>query len=197
MVGMEKMVAHTLPHTPSTATHLAPNSGHCLPSSQGGAIRCLQDARQELSHECRATLFDHEVRAAEDVDFNFPLRSACTTEISELCKGVQQGQALILRWVSREDGTGCGRMCRPHAEHVTMLHLRVSFHVGACKTTWGLTGWALSARQRLKGIYAYLPRTTVSTSAWRKPATGVCVWVCVVPIHVFFLSSFRVFCRSF
>jgi hypothetical protein len=58
-------------------------------------IRCLQDAREELSYECRATLFDAEVRMAEDIDFKYPMKRACTAEIQGFCAGVQHGHARV------------------------------------------------------------------------------------------------------
>ena len=65
--------------------------------AQGSArvIRCLQDAREELSYECRATLFDAEVRMAEDIDFKYPMKRACTAEIQGFCPGVQHGHARV------------------------------------------------------------------------------------------------------
>ncbi len=37
--------------------------------------------RQELSYECKATLFDQEVRMAESIDFQFPMKKACSQDI--------------------------------------------------------------------------------------------------------------------
>lgn len=37
--------------------------------------------RQELSYECKATLFDQEVRMAENIDFQFPMKKACSQDI--------------------------------------------------------------------------------------------------------------------
>lgn len=66
---------------------------------QGSArvIRCLQDSREELSYECRATLFDAEVRMAEDIDFKYPMKRACTSELSTFCKGIPHGDARLIR----------------------------------------------------------------------------------------------------
>lgn len=60
-------------------------------------IRCLQDAREDLSYECRATLFDAEVRMAEDIDFKYPMKRACTAEIGRFCGGVEHGHARVIR----------------------------------------------------------------------------------------------------
>ena len=67
--------------------------------AQGSArvIRCLQDAREELSYECRATLFDAEVRMAEDIDFKYPMKRACTAEIGRFCSGLEHGHARVIR----------------------------------------------------------------------------------------------------
>ena len=72
----------------------APLPGMCV---QGSArvIRCLQDAREELTYECRATLFDAEVRMAEDIDFKYPMKRACTAEIQAFCPGVEHGHARV------------------------------------------------------------------------------------------------------
>ncbi len=60
-------------------------------------IRCLQDAREELTYECRATLFDAEVRMAEDIDFKYPMKRSCTSEIKTFCAGIEHGSARVIR----------------------------------------------------------------------------------------------------
>ena len=60
-------------------------------------IRCLQEQREELGWECKATLFDAEVRMAEDIDFKFPMKRACTNELNQLCPGIQHGSARLIR----------------------------------------------------------------------------------------------------
>lgn len=49
----------------------------CVPEAAGDAIH----RRQELSYECKATLFDQEVRMAENIDFQFPMKKACSQDI--------------------------------------------------------------------------------------------------------------------
>ena len=68
-------------------------------SVQGGArvLRCLQDFREELGYECRATLFDQEVRMAEDIDFKYAMKRACAPEIGRFCSSVPHGRADIIR----------------------------------------------------------------------------------------------------
>ena len=69
---------------------------------QGSArvIRCLQDNREELSYECRATLFDAEVRMAEDIDFKYPMKRACSSELTTMCPGIEHGDARLIRYIA-------------------------------------------------------------------------------------------------
>ena len=66
----------------------------CVPTkfTQVTATVCMSDSsaechllhdcrRQELSYECKATLFDQEVRMAENIDFQFPMKKACSQDI--------------------------------------------------------------------------------------------------------------------
>jgi len=66
-------------------------------------LRCLQDSREQLSYECRATLFDQEVRLSEDIDFQYPMKKACTSEISKFCDGVEHGQARVIGCLVEHD----------------------------------------------------------------------------------------------
>jgi len=66
-------------------------------------LRCLQDSREQLSYECRATLFDQEVRLAEDIDFKFPMKKACTKEIKQFCKDIPHGHARIITCLQEHD----------------------------------------------------------------------------------------------
>jgi golgi apparatus protein 1 len=50
-----------------------------------------------LAEVCKATLFDQEVRMAEDIDFKFPMRMACAAEIKKFCGDKQKGDANIIR----------------------------------------------------------------------------------------------------
>uniref|UniRef100_A0A7S0YM23 Golgi apparatus protein 1 n=1 Tax=Polytomella parva TaxID=51329 RepID=A0A7S0YM23_9CHLO len=71
---------------------------YCESVQAGSArvIRCLEDNRADLQSSCAAALFDHEVRMAEDIDFNYPMKKACAFEIGSLCKNVQQGHAKVI-----------------------------------------------------------------------------------------------------
>lgn len=72
---------------------------HCNTTQQGSArmIRCLQDSRSKLSKDCQASLFDQEVKMAEDIDFKYPLKRACSLEIQTFCAGIQHGHANVIR----------------------------------------------------------------------------------------------------
>ncbi len=136
---------------PSSDAAIGAPARSCLTLSlcrlQGSArvIRCLQESREQLSFECRAALFDQEQDMAEDIDFKFPLRAACASEIPAFCKDVRHGHARIVRclqvrnssralsgllWTSRR-AVGAlhvaGRSWRPleaaPAEHVPGLQL--------------------------------------------------------------------------
>ena len=61
-------------------------------------IRCLQDVREKLNFDCSATLFDQEVRMAEDIDFKYPMKQACSAEIKIFCEGIPHGHARVIRY---------------------------------------------------------------------------------------------------
>jgi len=76
-------------------------------------LRCLQDSRELLSYECRATLFDQEVRLAEDIDFKFPMKKACSKEITSFCKDIPHGHARIISCLqSKDEETDMSSECR-------------------------------------------------------------------------------------
>ncbi|GAB4823102.1 hypothetical protein N2152v2_010148 [Parachlorella kessleri] len=72
---------------------------HCSHVQQGSArvIRCLHDHQAQLSSDCAAALFDHEVKLAEDIDFKYPLKQACLVEMDMFCKNAQHGHARVIR----------------------------------------------------------------------------------------------------
>eukprot|EP00951_Prasinocladus_malaysianus_P013425 scaffold101517_cov39-Prasinocladus_malaysianus.AAC.1 len=85
---------------------------HILPGS-AGVIRCLQDGREQLSYECRATLFDTEVRNAESIDFQYPLKKACKAEIDEFCHDVPHGNARVIKCLEDNvDKASMGSNCK-------------------------------------------------------------------------------------
>lgn len=77
----------------------------CAGTEPGEArvLRCLQDKREELSYECRSTLFDQEVRLAEDIDFQVPMKKACAREVTSFCKDVPSGNARIIQCLVDHD----------------------------------------------------------------------------------------------
>ncbi len=87
----------------------------CADVEPGGArvLRCLQDHEDKLAYECRATLFDQEVRLAEDIDFQVPMKKACSKEIAELCAGVEPGGARVIQClVQHDEEASVGADCR-------------------------------------------------------------------------------------
>ncbi|GJP32519.1 hypothetical protein CLOM_g17147 [Closterium sp. NIES-68] len=57
-----------------------------VPPGHARVLLCLQEHRKGLTGPCKEALFQEEVRFAEDIDFKFPLRQACTDEMQRLCK---------------------------------------------------------------------------------------------------------------
>lgn len=72
---------------------------YCAEVAPGSArvLRCLQDTRESLSFECRATLFDEEVRMSESLDFQYPMKKACAAELKQFCADVPAGNAKQIR----------------------------------------------------------------------------------------------------
>jgi Cysteine rich repeat len=66
---------------------------------QGDArvIRCLEKSRQALQDDCKVALFDHMTLMSEDIDFNKPLKDACSAEIKENCAKVNPGHSRVIR----------------------------------------------------------------------------------------------------
>lgn len=102
-------------------------------------IRCLQDNRSNLSMECRASLFDHEVRLAEDIDFQYPLKKACVSELKTLCTKVEKGQARLIRCLHRsvespDMGAECKKEVRRNMNRMAQDY-RLNFRLHkACNT---------------------------------------------------------------
>ncbi|EFJ50582.1 hypothetical protein VOLCADRAFT_103797 [Volvox carteri f. nagariensis] len=68
-----------------------------VPPGSARVIRCLSNNRERLSPVCRATLFDEEVRFSENIDFQYPMKTACVKEIERFCKDVPHGSARVIR----------------------------------------------------------------------------------------------------
>ena len=76
-------------------------------------VRCLQDNRDKLTYECRATLFDQEVRLSEDIDFQYPMKKACARELELFCKDVPSGNARVIQClVDHDEAADFGTECR-------------------------------------------------------------------------------------
>ena len=105
---------------------------------QGSArvIRCLQEQREELSYECRATLFDAEVRMAEDIDFKYPMKRACSNELTQLCPGIPHGSARLIRCLQEhQDDDAMSSECK---EEVTsdMIRSNQDYRRATPAVTW-------------------------------------------------------------
>eukprot|EP01025_Chloroclados_australasicus_P017425 TRINITY_DN188_c0_g2_i1.p1 TRINITY_DN188_c0_g2~~TRINITY_DN188_c0_g2_i1.p1 ORF type:complete len:924 (-),score=69.62 TRINITY_DN188_c0_g2_i1:353-2872(-) len=68
-----------------------------IPVGSARVIHCLQENRKKLSSVCKATLFDQEVKMAEDIDFKFVLKQQCSAEIARFCSGVPNGKGRIIK----------------------------------------------------------------------------------------------------
>ena len=101
---------------------------HCSDHTPGSArvIRCLQDHREDLAFQCRASLFDLEVRLAEDIDFQYPLKTHCAVEIKELCGKVKHGHARVIRCLhkhanAREMSSECQKEVRSNINRMSQV----------------------------------------------------------------------------
>lgn len=68
-----------------------------VPPGSARVIRCLMKQRNKLDPTCRAVLFDEEVRFSQNLDFQFPMRQSCETEIKIFCKDIPAGEARVIR----------------------------------------------------------------------------------------------------
>ncbi|KAL4853837.1 Golgi apparatus protein 1 [Chlorella vulgaris] len=72
-----------------------------VPRGSSGVVRCLGAKRAELAPACAALLFDTEVSMAESIDFNWPLKEACSEELKARCSGVPHGQGRAIRCLGK------------------------------------------------------------------------------------------------
>lgn len=83
-----------------------------VPPGSAGVIRCLQDQRESLSYECRATLFDQEVRMSENIDFQYPMKKVCKAELEKFCADVPVGHARAIKCLEESlDKSGMSKAC--------------------------------------------------------------------------------------
>lgn len=59
--------------------------------------RCLAGIRDQMTINCQTTLFDHELRMIESIDFQMPTKQACLSEIRTLCANSGQPVVRCLR----------------------------------------------------------------------------------------------------
>mmetsp|Transcript_65397 Transcript_65397/g.206659 ORF Transcript_65397/g.206659 Transcript_65397/m.206659 type:complete len:905 (-) Transcript_65397:279-2993(-) len=84
-----------------------------IPPGNARVIRCLQDNRNDLDYACRAQLFEMEVRMAEDIDFQFPMKQACSKEVDLFCKDIPHGHARIIECLQEhDDSTDMSTECK-------------------------------------------------------------------------------------
>lgn len=89
------------------------------PAGSASVLRCLTRQRGQLSPGCAAKLFDTEVAMAEDIDFNWPLKEACTKEIKKHCGGVEHGRGRVIRCLqhaAEDHADDFGDRCRQAVE---------------------------------------------------------------------------------
>jgi Golgi apparatus protein 1 len=91
-----------------------------VPPGSARVIRCLQDKREDLSYECRATLFDQEVNMAENIDFQFPMKKNCSTAIDKFCKNIPHGHARVIRCLQENlDNAAMPEKCKVEVAEYT------------------------------------------------------------------------------
>lgn len=84
-----------------------------IPPGSARVIRCLTTNRDRLSANCRAVLFDEEVRFSENIDFQYPMKKACSREIDTYCKDVPHGHARVIRCLQdNKSKKDFGKECR-------------------------------------------------------------------------------------
>ncbi|KAJ9517943.1 hypothetical protein QJQ45_004245 [Haematococcus lacustris] len=96
----QELAAEDIRFNPSLATACsADRQAYCanVPPGSARVIRCLMEARGRLSAHCKAVLFGEEVRFSSNIDFQYPMKKACTAEMSRFCKDVAHGDAQMIR----------------------------------------------------------------------------------------------------
>lgn len=67
-------------------------------------------------------LLPQQVRMAEDIDFKYPMKRACTSEIQAFCPGIEHGQARVIRCLQdHSDDSSFSSECK---EEVTRDQIR-------------------------------------------------------------------------
>ncbi|KAJ9518654.1 hypothetical protein QJQ45_018663 [Haematococcus lacustris] len=88
-----------------------------VPPGSARVIRCLMKARGRLSAHCKAVLFDEEVRFSSNIDFQYPMKKACTAEMARFCKDVAHGDAQMIRCLQQnKHQQGFSKACREEVQ---------------------------------------------------------------------------------
>lgn len=88
-----------------------------VPPGSARVIRCLTTNRDKLSAVCRTTMFDAEVRFSENIDFQYPMKTACVKELQMFCKDVPHGEARAIRCLQEhKDDPDFGKECRSQVQ---------------------------------------------------------------------------------
>lgn len=73
------------------------DSNVCGLQGDSRVIRCLEESREQLTQDCKVAIFEHMSSMSEDIDFNKPLKDACSAEIEENCAKVVPGHSRLIR----------------------------------------------------------------------------------------------------
>ncbi|GFR44890.1 hypothetical protein Agub_g6234 [Astrephomene gubernaculifera] len=95
-----------------------------VPPGSARVIRCLSNSRDNLSPVCRATLFDEEVRFSENIDFQYPMKTACVKEIDRFCKDIPHGSGRVIRCLQdnkaqKEFGKACAEEIKAYEAEIS------------------------------------------------------------------------------
>ncbi|GJP36222.1 hypothetical protein CLOM_g20753, partial [Closterium sp. NIES-68] len=84
-----------------------------VPDGMAQVFLCLQDNMGKLKESCRTALFEQLVRMAEDIDFKFPMKRACSSELQKFCKDIPHGHAARVKCLQENiDSSDMGEECR-------------------------------------------------------------------------------------
>ncbi|CAI7856614.1 unnamed protein product [Closterium sp. NIES-53] len=84
-----------------------------VPDGMAQVFLCLQDNMGKLKESCRTALFEQLVRMAEDIDFKFPMKRACASELQKFCKDIPHGHAARVKCLQESiDSADMGEECR-------------------------------------------------------------------------------------
>lgn len=88
--------------------------------NQQSSDRIVYCRREDLSYECRATLFDQEVNMSENIDFQFPMKKACNAAITSFCKDLPHGHARVIRCLQENvENSAMPKECKDQVQEYT------------------------------------------------------------------------------